>query len=229
MLSQYISDSHFDLIAITETWLSDDDLSISSHLTPNKFTLIQHNRSKIGGGVALLYNSNLTVINTSIHSLTSCQVISCRIKCSTQCHFTLILIYRPPHSNIQTFITELRQITSLISSPNTLLLGDFNIHVNTPSSTPNFHQLIYEHSLTQHVSFPTHIHGNILNLIITPSDSTIISNIYRDLLISDHYAICFSLAFPIPHIPTQFTQYRKITSINAFLQPYHHITLYIHL
>ena len=83
MLSQYISDSHFDLIAITETWLSDDDLSISSQLTPNKFTLIQDNRSKKGGGVALLYNSNLTVINTSIHSLTSCQVISCRIKCST--------------------------------------------------------------------------------------------------------------------------------------------------
>ena len=224
MLSQYISDSHFDLIAITETWLSDDDLSISSQLTPNKFTLIQHNRSKIGGGVALLYNSNLTVINTSIHSLTSCQVISCRIKCSTQFHFTLILIYRPPHSNIQTFITELRQITSLISSPNTLLLGDFNIHVNTPSSTPNFHQLIYEHSLTQHVSFPTHIHGNTLELIITPSDSTIISNIYRDLLISDHYAICFSLAFPIPHIPTQFTQYRKITSINALSFSNHIIT-----
>ena len=224
MLSQYISDSHFDLIAITETWLSDDDLSISSQLTPNKFTLIQDNRSKKGGGVALLYNSNLTVINTSIHSLTSCQVISCRIKCSTQCHFTLILIYRPPHSNIQTFITELRQITSLISSSNTLLLGDFNIHVNTPSSTPNFHQLIYEHSLTQHVSFPTHIHGNTLDLIITPSDSTIISNIYRDLLISDHYAICFSLAFPIPHIPTQFTQYRKITSINSLSFSNHIIT-----
>ena len=224
MLSQYISDSHFDLIAITETWLSDDDLSISSQLTPNKFTLIQHNRSKKGGGVALLYNSNLTVINTSIHSLTSCQVISCRIKCSTQCHFTLILIYRPPHSNIQTFITELRQITSLISSPNTLLLGDFNIHVNTPSSTPNFHQLIYEHSMTQHVSFPTHIHGNTLDLIITPSDSTIISNIYRDLLLSDHYAICFSLAFPIPHIPTQFTQYRKITSINSLSFSNHIIT-----
>ena len=57
MLSQYVSDSHFDLIAITETWLSDDDLSISSHLTFNKCKLIQHNRSKKGGGVALLWVS----------------------------------------------------------------------------------------------------------------------------------------------------------------------------
>ena len=85
MLSQYVSDLHFDLIAITETWLSDDDLSISSHLTPNKFKLIQHNISKKGGGVALLYNSNITVLTKSIDSLTSCQIISCRIKCSSQC------------------------------------------------------------------------------------------------------------------------------------------------
>ena len=90
MLSQYVSDSHFDLIAITETWLSDDDLSISSHLTPNKFKLIQQNRYKKGGGVALLYSSNITVLTKSIKSITSCQVISCRIKCSSQCHFTLI-------------------------------------------------------------------------------------------------------------------------------------------
>ena len=213
MLSQYVSDSHFDLIDITETWLSDDDLSISSYLTPNKFKLIQHNRSKKGGGVALLYNSNLIVLTKSIDSLTSCQVISCRIKCSSQCYFTLILLYRPPHSNIKTFITEFSIITSLISSPNTILLGDFNIHVNNPSSTPNFHQLLYEHSLTQHVSFPTHIHGNTLDLIITPSDYTTLSNIHRDLFISDHYAICFTLTFPIPHIPIKFTKYRKISSI----------------
>ena len=137
MLSQYVSDSHFDLIAITEAWLSDDDLSISSQFTSNKFKLIQHNRSNKGGGVALLYNSNLTVLTKSIDSLTSCQVISYHIKSSSQCYFTLILIYRPPHSNFKTFITELSQITS-----NTILLGDFNIHVNNPSSTPNFHQLL---------------------------------------------------------------------------------------
>ena len=129
-------------------------------------------------------------------------------------YFTLILLYRPPHPKIKTFITEISQITSLISSPNTILLGDFNIHVNNPSSIPNFHQLLYEHFLTQHVSFPTHIHGNTLDLIITPSDYTTLSNIHRDLLISDHYAICFTLAFPIPHIPIQFTKYRNISSIN---------------
>ena len=76
--------------------------------------------------------------------------------------------------------------------------------------------LIYESALSYTTrlipySYP---YGNTLDLIITPSKYTTISNIYRDLLISDHYAICFTLAFPIPHIPIQFTNYCKISSIN---------------
>ena len=99
MLSHYKSNSHFDQIDVTETWISDDDIGISLLLTPNKFTLIQYNISKKVGRIPMFYNSNIVVLNKYIDSLTSCQVISCLIYLP-QCHFILILMYRLPHSNI---------------------------------------------------------------------------------------------------------------------------------
>src|SRR6266516_2845072 len=87
------------------------------------------------------------------------------------------------------------------SNGHVIITGDFNIHVNDPNSpsSKNFSNLLNDFSLKQHISFPTHSHGNTLDLLITHSSSTIISAIdSTDPSLSDHRAILFSIFAP-PH------------------------------
>ena len=53
--------------------------------------------------------------------------------------------------------------------------------------------LLYTMSLKQHVDFPTHIHGNCLDLILTHEDSSIIKSTIPSDLITDHFAIICKL------------------------------------
>ena len=50
-----------------------------------------------------------------------------------------------------------------------IILGDFNIHVNDESdvNAHNFMDIIMALGLEQHVNFPTHKAGNILDLVMT--------------------------------------------------------------
>ena len=84
-----------------------------------------------------------------------------------------ILIYRPPSSLFDNFLSELESLFESISTDNLIILGDFNVQVNTHSlCSESFSQkLIFEYSYNQLVDFPTHTSGMI---IISP-DSAIIS------------------------------------------------------
>jgi len=72
---------------------------------------------------------------------------------------TIILIYRPPKPN-PAFISEINELLSSVctTSANTVILGDLNIHVDTPSRQPpaDFLQLLDVLNLKQHVDVPTH-------------------------------------------------------------------------
>ena len=65
---------------------------------------------------------------------------------------------------------ELFDLTSNIHTSNTILMGDFNIHINqqTPISIALLHTL-ETLNLRQCIDFPTHNIGNTLDLVITPS------------------------------------------------------------
>ena len=80
-----------------------------------------------------------------------------------------------------------------------MITGDFNIHVdlpNCPSSSP-FLNLLDSFSLHQHITFPTHSSGHTLDLLITHSNSSLVSSVdYIDLSLSDHRALLFSIRAP---------------------------------
>ena len=74
--------------------------------------------------------------------------------------------------------------------------------------------------LLQHIYFPTHIHGNILDLIITREESILTNNYNCSTILSDHYTITFSINITKPKVPTKTIQYRNISKIdiNTFSQ-----------
>ena len=66
----FIIDSKSSIVAITETWPTNNDSSIPSHLTPTNFDIIQANRLSPprGGGLTLLYSSEVELPSSSLTS-----------------------------------------------------------------------------------------------------------------------------------------------------------------
>ena len=115
-------------------------------------------------------------------------MLICDIQFPSLFTIVFIIIYRPPSSSIRSFLNDLSTILESMSSYNTIILGDFNIQVNTDNhASLSLKKLIFEYSLTQHIHFPTISNGNIIDLVLSPSDSNLISSPTQSTLISDHF------------------------------------------
>lgn len=127
-------------------------------------------------------------------------------------------VYRPPKPNsdfLNDFAAFLTHLSTL--SPNIILLGDFNIHmdnINHPL-TRDFASCLESFGLQQHTSIPTHSKGHILDLIccsgVTPLGCTA-----DDLPITDHFLISFNvtLTFSTTKLP-RLISFRNIKDINS--------------
>lgn len=129
--------------------------------------------------------------------------------------FILSVLYRPPKPNpsfLQDFSDLLLHLSTI--SPSILLLGDLNLHLDDPTSRPaqDFLDILNHSNFTQHINFPTHKHGHILDPIC--STNITISNISsHNLHISDHLTITLDIHIPQPS-PTKprTITFRKLTS-----------------
>src|SRR6218665_1133688 len=109
---------------------------------------------------------------------------------------TVFNIYRPPTSSnysqkSSVFLDEFASLLSLaVTTPNEfVLVGDFNVHVDTPSYTfpSSFLNLLSSVNLVQHVNFPTHIENHTLDLLITSTASLLSPKVSRSAFnITDH-------------------------------------------
>ena len=111
-----------------------------------------------------------------------------------------------PSSSISENEPLFKHISDLCSgSSPVVILGDFNlpdINWNTLSGNSSlanvFCELVFELNLLQLIECPTHIHGNILDLILTNTDDLIQNVIVlphnRCPVQSDHFLINFSMS-----------------------------------
>ena len=93
IIHQLIIDYKSSIVVITETWLTNNDSSIPSQLTPTNFDIIQANRlsPSRGGGLAIIYSSEFKLLSSSIPSTTSCEILSYRFLLPTSIIFNLFL------------------------------------------------------------------------------------------------------------------------------------------
>ena len=92
------------------------------------------------------------------------------------------------------FLEDLTEFLADITSQykDLVIVGDFNIHVNSKND-PNGVRLrdtLTAFGLLQHVNFPTHKHGNTLDLLITENSANIIiDSCSPGYFLSDHRAV----------------------------------------
>ena len=168
-------DHNLDLLFITETWLTTNDSPIIAALNtpPYLFTHLIRDSNNFGGGIGILHRSTLNVSAVLDLHHSHSESLTCSISPPRSHTFNIALFYRPPSISITSFIDEFRSFALQIS-PNTIVLGDFNIPlINTFSS---FTEVISHCNLTQHIDFPTHESGNTLDLLISPKICSLISS-----------------------------------------------------
>ena len=89
--------------------------------------------------------------------------------------FDILLVYRPPSTPTQLITSELTHILTQIQLNKLIILGDFNYHYDENKYHHNiFKQTIETLSLKQHITFVTHIHGHIIDIVLTSINSQII-------------------------------------------------------
>ncbi|KAG7498680.1 hypothetical protein JOB18_017353 [Solea senegalensis] len=169
-----------------------------------------------GGGIAVIYHNRLKLRPISIPLTSSFEHLVFRLPGSRS--LLIAIIYRPPQ-NCSSFLSDFTDFYTQLSSisPCILLLGDFNIHIDTPSSkfTPDFLDILHCLDLTQHINSPTHSHGHILDLVCSSAPLSVHNLTLSDLAISDHRAITMDIVTPTP-TPSQIRSitFRNLKSLN---------------
>ena len=100
------------------------------------------------------------------------------------------------------------------SSAKTFMLGDFNIHVDCSekNDAAQFIDLLQSADLQQHLHWPTHTTGHTLDLVISDSDNTVVTDVRPGSFISDHESVLFKLTHPKPQTQYTVVQPRKINN-----------------
>uniref|UniRef100_A0A3B3IPM6 Reverse transcriptase domain-containing protein n=1 Tax=Oryzias latipes TaxID=8090 RepID=A0A3B3IPM6_ORYLA len=126
-------------------------------------------------------------------------------------------IYRPPKPNKE-FISDFSNFLTHLSllTPNIILLGDFNIHMDRCNNlaAKDFISCLDSFGILQHITTPTHIKGHILDLVCC---SGVLPNACKvdPLPLSDHSLVTFNVNIASTgSTPTRSITYRKLNNIN---------------
>ena len=191
--------SRYNIFCLTETWLS--DFVFDREVLPRDFVIYRTDRPSRGGGVLIAVHDS--IFSLSVPSPSNLEIVSVKL-CVNNLDFILCTVYVPPNSSESYVLSVLHYLSNLVCSySNCIIVGDFNFpdicwssFSGTSSLSSSFCEFIFDHNLTQHVMDPTHIMGNILDLVITSAGVNI-----TDLSVtpsvphiwSDHFMISFSL------------------------------------
>ena len=199
-----------DLILICESWcrteITDAFLNIAGYeLIPDLRKDRVDTVNGVGGGLLVYAKNGVTIFPND----TGCNFNQhCSFKLLTGSEqLTVTLLYRPPSAGSDSIggICELIET----SSGKNVIIGDFNlpgIDWDTLQATGRAADLMEkcgEKFYSQLVEFPTHIKGNILDLVLTnvPEQVTEIENVGR-LGRSDHVMLLVKLQVAAQEAPT---------------------------
>ena len=165
----------FDIIALTETWESNNvcnDLYMLQGY--NSFFISREN--KIGGGVAVFTKLNLQVkqikdCSFSVDDIFDC--VSIEIECDSK-NIVVCCIYRPPNRSINSFTEHVNEVLNKFVNKTVYVVGDFNINIlnhEKHKETNDFIDLMYSKGVFPLITKPTRI---------TNTTATLIDNIFTN-------------------------------------------------
>ena len=112
-MRDYIDECELDVVALTETWLGEDETTAVSELCGEDFTFIHQpcGGPRRGGGIGVLFQKTLQLVSRAdidTHASETCRVILHNI--CIGCTMRVIVVYRPPTSNFHSFLDDVGKV-----------------------------------------------------------------------------------------------------------------------
>ena len=220
---------------LTETWIpSDAPDAVKLDVAPSGYSVVHRHRAasteRRGGGLAVIHRGGLAVIHRDSFRATPVDVgyysefesLALRIVGHRSASFVVVCVYRPPGTITSAFTEQLSDLFDRLATldSRSVVAGDFNATGDSNGLDSRTADVITQHVLRQHVRFPTHRDGNVLDLVITRDDDTPRGQLISDVAVqsvcfSDHHLVTCRLGVPPPPPPvtTSFT-YRALRRID---------------
>lgn len=189
-LRNYFNEYNFDIVGVSETWLSSDHNDSAFGI--NGYNFIRKDRDGRGGGVGIYIKKHFQYQNIQFDIPTDiCEIISIKFKLNKK-HILFINIYRAPSLDTDNFIDTLSDLMSMTMPfyDCVIFSGDFNIDFLGESRfSSRITNLIDTFNLAQHITQPTRITDTSSTLI-----DVIIANINMPCICSHSLAISEELS-----------------------------------
>ena len=219
VINNLVVDKKFDILIITETWLSNSDQSIIGELIPNGYAFRHKFReNRKGGGICVICRNSIKLVmierdTTSFESLEFTAIID------NHTSFHILGLYRPPDSNKTLFLDELSDIIVDIAlkPQEPLILGDFNLHLenNSKNEIATFMETINSFGLTVNIKIPTHLKGHTIDNVINKKNTALNFEFsVNDIALSDHFLIEIEVECNKPLNKKKSICYRKTKNID---------------
>ena len=176
-----------------------------------------------GGGVAMIYSTAINMQHETGNSqFSSFELMETKFTCHGET-IHIYIVYRPGHPGMdRAFMEEFGSfLDSLLGIGGKILIcGDFNYWVDDPLSKPysrEFLELLDINNFNNHVSFPTHLFGHTLDLVLSPAGTNYVKDVVGlpvDSSISDHALLVFSLEVVRPRAIRKSITFRSYRNLN---------------
>lgn len=209
----------FDMVFLTETWLSDgDDVCIFN--VPG-YRFVHRDRDGRGGGVAVYfkntYNPEIMSLDFTVTNFLEYLILKLRVKNKFYC---FCVFYRPPNTNFNALINDFENIFSSIypSVEQIICMGDFNINLLNEDNP--LIPLFDNFNLVQIINQPTRICRNSASLLdpIFLTDDTVVQDVGTISLegVSDHCLVYCYLKIEKVSVEPKLITYRNFNNFNAY-------------
>jgi len=216
-LSDFINNSNYDVVAMSETWLTSETQDV--FMRGYKFHRLD--RTGRGGGVGMFVRDGLRCerLDLSVsESFVEMFWIRLWMGKDTVC---VGVLYRPPQADFNLFLSTFEDTLHYLFATGSPIycLGDFNIDLLNRNfcKTSQFNDLLVSLDLTQIIAEPTRISHNsvtLIDLIITNARESVQGSGVVELdNVSDHLLIYCELHFPKPKYNISRT-YRDFSNFN---------------
>ena len=178
----------FDVIALSESWLSENDSDLYHIDDYNMFS--NHRVNKKGGGVVLSINNFLQhkyLPNKSISIENCAEIVSVEVTLRNGSKVTVCCIYRAPNTDLE-LLGDCLSIFRNNRNKLVYLCGDFNIDLlqyEKHKDTTNFIEQLYSLGLHPLIARPTKVTSHSTNLIDNIFTTDVVHEIQSGLLIND--------------------------------------------
>ena len=207
LIHDVIADHRLDVLALTETWIpSDAPDAVKLDVAPPGYSVVHRHRGssadRRGGGVAVIYRDSVKCTPVDVGDYSQFESLAVKVV-GRQSSVVVVSVYRPPGELTSTFVDQLSDLFDqlVLLDCRFVVVGDLNVPGPLAGQLDRRATDVFmQHGLRQHVSVPTHVGGNILDLILTRDDDVncrLVSQLsVTSVCFSDHHLLTCRLGVP---------------------------------